>query len=162
MFSHGMLWLRSTGMREAFGPVNDSSRWGSAQREKRTPGRNPCSCLGAQRILVRSVPVTQGKGDWQPKDCLGDREGALSWGGTGMWGMRVCVQWAWEIPGRASSCWMCMCCLPCNLSLSLDSLPWGGARSQLGGDLLLSWWTVWSKAGRFVEGLHLVGERYSR
>jgi hypothetical protein len=33
----------------------------------------------------------------------------------------------------------CVCdYLPYNLSLSLDSLPWGGAQSQLGGDLLLS------------------------
>jgi hypothetical protein len=43
---------------------------------------------GALRLPVRSVPATQGKGDWQPKDCPGDREGAFSWGGTGMWGMR--------------------------------------------------------------------------
>jgi hypothetical protein len=43
---------------------------------------------GALRLSVWLVPTTQGKRDWQPKDCPGDREGAFSWGGTSMWGMR--------------------------------------------------------------------------
>jgi hypothetical protein len=33
---------------------------------------------GALRLLIRPVPATEGKGDWQPKDCPGDREGAFS------------------------------------------------------------------------------------
>jgi len=54
--------------------------------------KEPCSCHRAQRLPVWSVHVTQGKGDWQLKDYPGDREGALSWGGTCMWGIRVCGQ----------------------------------------------------------------------
>jgi hypothetical protein len=83
---------RSSGLREACWPVSDSLQVRECAEEGESSWKEPCSCHRTQRLPVRSVPVTQGKGDWQPKDCPGDREGALSWGGTGMWGMRVCGQ----------------------------------------------------------------------
>jgi hypothetical protein len=67
--------------------------------------KEPCSCHRARRLPVRSVPVTQGKGDWQSKDCLGDREGALSWGGTdhveneGLLAVSVGDSWESFLPG---------------------------------------------------------------
>jgi hypothetical protein len=82
----------SSGLREACWPVSDSLQVRECAEEGESSWKEPCSCHRTRRLPVRSVPVTQGKGDWQPKDCLGDREGALSRGRTGMWGMRVCGQ----------------------------------------------------------------------
>jgi hypothetical protein len=84
-----LLRLRSTRLCEACWPVRDSLHVRQCAGEGENSWKEPCSCHRAQRLPVRSVPLTQGKGDWQPKDCPGDREGAFSWGGTGMWGMRV-------------------------------------------------------------------------
>jgi hypothetical protein len=55
--------------------------------------KGSCSCYRALRILVRPVAEAQGKGG-EAADGLCDSEGVYSWGGTGMWGMRVCEQWA--------------------------------------------------------------------
>ena len=77
-FPMGLLRLRSTGLREACWPMSDSLQVIEYIGEGENSWKEPCSCHRAQRLLVQSVPVTQGKGDWQPKDCPGDREGAFS------------------------------------------------------------------------------------
>jgi hypothetical protein len=87
-----LLRLRSTGLREACWLVSDSLQVRECAGEGENSWKEPCRCHRARRLSVRSVPVTQGKGDWQPKDCPSDGEGAFSWGGTCMWGMRVCGQ----------------------------------------------------------------------
>jgi hypothetical protein len=79
----------SSGLREACWPVSDSLQVRECTEEGESSWKEPCSYHRTWRLSVWSIPVTQGKGDWQLKDCLGDREGALSWGGTTMWGMRV-------------------------------------------------------------------------
>jgi hypothetical protein len=83
---------RSSELREACWHVSDSLQVRECAEEGESSWKEPCSCNRTRRLSVQSVPVTQGKGDWQSKDCLGDREGALSWAGTCMWGMRVCGQ----------------------------------------------------------------------
>jgi hypothetical protein len=89
-FPVGLLGLRSTRLRESCWPVSDSLQVRECVGEGENSWKEPCSFHRALRLLVWSVLVTQGKGDWQTKDCPGDREGAFSWGGTGMWGMRIC------------------------------------------------------------------------
>ena len=42
--------------------------------------------------MVQSIVEAQGKGGGA-NDGLCDSEGVYSWGGTGMWGMRVSEQW---------------------------------------------------------------------
>jgi hypothetical protein len=76
---------RSFGLCEACWPVSDSLQVRECAEEGESSWKEPCSCQRTRRLSVQSVPITQGKGDWQLKDCPGDREGALSWGGTGMW-----------------------------------------------------------------------------
>jgi hypothetical protein len=84
--------LHSSGLREACWHVSDSLQVRECAEGGESSWKEPCSCHRTRRLSVQSVSVTQGKGDWQLKNCPGDREGALSWGGTGMWGMRVCGQ----------------------------------------------------------------------
>jgi hypothetical protein len=77
-FSMGLLRLHSTGLCEACWPMSDSLQVRECVGEGENSWKEPCSCHRARRLPVRSVPITQGKGDWKPKDCSGDREGAYS------------------------------------------------------------------------------------
>jgi hypothetical protein len=60
--------------------------------EVSSPGGSPVAATELLELLIRSVVEAQGKGG-VASDGLLDSEGVHSWGGTGMWGMRVCELW---------------------------------------------------------------------
>jgi hypothetical protein len=62
VFPVGLLWPRSTGLRVACWPVSDSLQVRECVEEGEDSWKEPCSCHRAQRLPVRSVAVTQGKG----------------------------------------------------------------------------------------------------
>jgi hypothetical protein len=62
IFPMGLLRPRSTGLCVACWPVSDSLLVRECVEEGEDSWQEPCSCHRAQRLPVRSVAVTQGKG----------------------------------------------------------------------------------------------------
>ena len=84
------LWLK----RQVVRPVSNSLQVRECTEGVRTLGRGHVAATELGEFQFGLLLKPKAREISQPKDCPGDSEGVYSWGGTGMWGMRVCEQWA--------------------------------------------------------------------
>jgi hypothetical protein len=75
-------------------PMSESLQVRECVEEVRTPRRSPVATTELIEFQSSLLLKPKAREAWQPKDCLSDNEGVYSWGGTSMWGMRVCEKWA--------------------------------------------------------------------